>query len=774
MVSLWLLRRYLSGFSKVVCVGVLGLSAIRARYTIAEFKVSRERVHQQMGASARCSGDGTLVESPILRQGKFVLTVVTSRFECDTAFKQPPKLRIVGGPDGLARGDEITFVGQLGPVAPVQNIELSDPIPRASAKGVLVSGGALSVERFKEGRSIFSWIDRARAHVRRRILASYVPRAEALGRALVLGENDLDPDEQLAFQKSGLSHLLAVSGTHLVFAVASLVSGLRALLLRIEWLALRVDVRRIVAPIGAVLALTYADFAGGSGSAVRAALMLTAVYVATTVGRALLGLSALAFSILFGVIVDPVVGYDISFLLSAAATAGLIVIGPGLARPLERITMQPLKWVLQALATTVSAMVFCIPLLLVLSSEITIAGILANVVAGPVGEIFALPLCLLHTIAAPIQVFERGLGLAGSGALLSVSLIAKMSASLTFAQVSLPPPTTEQFACLGIVVLAFTTNPIDESMGKGSNFKIFFGRYALLLVGALALFALEFAAMRAGAPIGKLRITAIDVGQGDSLLVDLPDGRLMLIDGGGAVTGGPDPGRFILAPLLRARRRKKIDIAVLTHPHPDHFGGLTTLLPNIPVGEFWEAGDIAREQAGELANLRQILHRKKTKFYQLKELCGSTRHFASAKVEVLGPCPNANPAYSANDQSLVLRLSIGRRTAILPGDAEVIEERDLIDQQGRRLRADLLKLGHHGSKSSTSENWLYAVQPAMAIASVGLRNRFGHPHSSTLERLRRHHVPIYRTDELGSIQWTTNGDTVDVQMATCKVVTNDE
>jgi competence protein ComEC len=728
-----------------------------------------------MGASARCSGVGTLVESPILRQGKFVLTVVTSQFECDTPIKQPPKIRIVGGPDGLGRGDEITFVGQLGPIAPAQNTELSDPIPRASVKGVLISGGALSVEKYKQGHSIFSWIDRARAHVRRRILASYAPRAEALGRALVLGENDLDPDEQLAFQKSGLSHLLAVSGTHLVFAVASLVSGLRALLLRIEWLALRVDVRRVVAPIGAVLALIYADFAGGSGSAVRAALMLTAVYAATTVGRTLRGLTALAFSILFGAIVNPVVGYDVSFLLSAAATAGLIVIGPGLVGPMERVPMRPLKWVLKALATTVSAMVFCIPLLLVLSSEITIAGLLANVVAGPVGELFALPLCLLHTIAAPIQSFERGLGLAGSGALLSVSLIAKMSASLTFAQVSIPPPTTEQFACLGIVVVAFATNPIDVTIGKEQKFKPFFGRYILLFVGALALVGLEFAATRAGAPIGRLRITAVDVGQGDSLLVDLPDGRLMLIDGGGAVTGGPDPGQFILAPLLRARRRKKIDILVLTHPHPDHFGGFITLIPQIPVGEFWEAGEIAQEKNdGDLANIRQILHRKNTIFYHLNELCGNTRRFDRATVEVLGPCPNANPAHSANDQSLVIKFSIGRRTAILPGDAEVVEESDLIDQHGHRLRADLLKLGHHGSKSSTSEKWLYAIQPATAIASVGLRNRFGHPHHTTLERLRRHHVPIFRTDELGSIQWTTNGDTVDVQMATRKVVVNDE
>jgi competence protein ComEC len=772
LVSLWLLRHELSPWVRLLFIGALALSAFRAQRAIASFTTEREQIRQQLGASARCSGQGEIVESPILRQGKFVLVVRTSQFECGSVFDKPPLVRIVGGPDGLARGDEITFVAQLGPVAPLRQIELSDPIPRAASKGIVVTGGALAVERIARRRTLFNTIDRARAHVRQRIVTTYAPKAEALGRALVLGENDLEVEDQLAFQKSGLSHLLAVSGTHLVFAVASLVSGLRALLLRVRCLAIRIDVRRIATPIGALLALAYADFAGGSGSAFRAAFMLTAVYVATGIGRPLRGLAALAYSMLVGAIIDPLVGYDISFLLSAGATAGLIVIGPGLARPLEALRFVPLRFFLMALATTTSAMIPCVPLLLLLSPEITLAGLVANVLAGPIGEMGALPLCLLHTIAAPLRWLESGLALAGSGALLSVAFIAKVSSSLTFAQVPLPPPSPAQFVCLGVTVLGLVTN-------RGIAFELSWcGRWSitsrsvLLSIGTLAFLGLEWAARMAGAPMGTLRITAVDVGQGDALLVDLPDGRLMLVDGGGAVTGGPDPGRFILAPLLRARRRKRIDIVVLTHPHPDHFGGLLTLLPQLPIGEFWEAGEnLAAPQGGELATLRDTLRRQGTRLRKLDELCERPRRFAGAVVEVLGPCPDVDRSHSANDQSIVLRFVIGKRVALLPGDAEVLEEGELVDRYGLGLRADFLKLGHHGSKSSTSERWLYTVKPGIAVVSVGLRNRFGHPHVTTLDRLRLAHVPVYRTDELGSIQWSTDGDKVTVNLATHKILT---
>jgi competence protein ComEC len=165
------------------------------------------------------------------------------------------------------------------------------------------------------------------------------------------------------------------------------------------------------------------------------------------------------------------------------------------------------------------------------------------------------------------------------------------------------------------------------------------------------------------------------------------------------------------------------------------------------------------------AELYEALKRRGTKIKHLPELCQSPLLFAAARVEVMGPCPNADLGRNANNQSIVLRLSLGRRAVLLAGDAEFLEEEELLVTHGSRLRADLLKIGHHGSRSSTSERWLSTVKPAMALISVGARNRFGHPHATTLERLTKAHVPVYRTDQLGAIQWRTDGEAITVTAA---------
>jgi competence protein ComEC len=765
-VALWLLRRSLGPFSRILVILVAALSGYRGNRAIHGFLSERDAVRQSLGAAARCSGQGKVVMSPVLRDGRFVVVVDATLLDCEGPVAGIHRVRLVGAPDGLGRGDAIAFVAQLGPVAPLQQLELTNPIPRAATLGVVASGGALTVERIATGWGWRHAIDRARAWVRRRIRATYAPKAEALGRALVLGENDLDPDEQLAFQRSGLSHLLAVSGTHLVFAVVSVVAGLRTLLLRFPRVAARHDVLRWLGPLGGILALLYADFAGGSGSAWRAAWMLAAVYAATAVGRKLGGLRALAFSLIVGVMYDPLAGYDVSFLLSALATAGLVVIGPGLKRPLGQIGWRPLRWLADALVTTLAAMIPCTPLLLLLSPDVTVAGLLANVVAGPLGEMAALPLCLGHTLTAFLPAVEHGLALAGSGALLAVAFIAKASASLSWARLVLPPPTIEQFAIIGLGVLAAATLPDQGRIVPAMPTQGRRGQLQLLgLLTAGCLLILEISARRAGAPIGRLRVTAVDVGQGDSLVVDLPDGRLMLIDGGGAITGGPDPGQRIILPLLRTRRRRHVDIAVLTHPHPDHFGGLLTVLRELPVREFWEAGDTRLHDDSELDRLRRDLRGRGTRIRHLPELCEAFGARTGAVIQLLGPCPNAIEGRAANDRSLVVRLELGRHSALLPGDAEALEESELAKVHGHLLHADLLKLGHHGSRTSTSPTWLESVRPSVAVVSVGLRNRFGHPHPTTLSRLAAAHVPVYRTDQLGSVEWSTDGSTVALRTA---------
>ncbi len=756
LLALLLLRRAVGAKARLVALLCALLAAGRAQQRVGEFTQDKDSLYAALGARALCAGDGVVVESPVLRQGNLQLVLETEQLDCERQnLGGRLRMRLVAEPQELARGDSLRFVAELGLVAPLRQVELPDPTPRLAARGILLSGKGLSVERVRAGTGLRAWIDRLRAHARHRILATFSPAAQPMARALTLGENDLDPEDDEAFRQSGLAHLLAVSGTHLVFAVVSLVSGLRALVVRVTSLTKRSDPARITALLGVGLALLYADFAGGSGSAWRAAFMLAAVYLGRALYRHVSGVRALGLSLLVGTLLDPLAVFDLSFLLSGAATAGLLTLGRLGQRLTKAVRWIWLRWVASALLVTLSAMLPCIPLLLLLSPDLNAAGLVANVLAGPVGEIAALPLCLLHVASSPIPSLEQGLALAGSGALLVVRAVAHASAACHWLRVSLPPPTGMHFAVLGVGLVLGICLHIS---GCGRR-----GWLAWSVVTLVALVWVEAAARRAGAPQGVLRITVLDVGQGDSLLVDLPDGKLMLIDAGGNITGGPDPGVRVVVPVLRARRRDRIDIVVLTHPHPDHYGGLLGLLPAVDVGEFWES--TSQPGPGPVAEVRQLLARRNIKRVTLPELCGIPRHHGGARIDVLWPCPQLEPGTSANDSSLVLRIAHGARVAILPGDAEAPSEATLLQRYGDQLGADFLKLGHHGSRTSSTEAWLRAVHPATAVMSVGLRNRFGHPHPNTLTRLSSLGIPSYRTDQTGSVVWETDGVQVSRRIA---------
>jgi len=273
----------------------------------------------------------------------------------------------------------------------------------------------------------------------------------------------------------------------------------------------------------------------------------------------------------------------------------------------------------------------------------------------------------------------------------------------------------------------------------------------------------ELVAQREGAPRGELRVTVLDVGQGDAILVDLPDGSAMLIDGGGMVGSPVDLGARVIQPVLRARRRDRLAAVVLSHPHPDHFGGLVSTLPKLQVGELWDTGQGEDQGAG--ASYARLLATARARGVALRrpaDLCGAPRALGGVTIEVLAPCPGYLPDAGANDNSLVLKLSYGRRAALLVGDAEREEERALVARYGGGLRADLLKVGHHGSRTSSSPALLAAVRPAVAAISAGVRNRFGHPHARTLEALAGRGIEVMRTDRGGAIVWETDGEEVRV------------
>jgi len=639
-------------------------------------------------------------------------------------------------------------MASLAPPYRFWNDGTGDPRPGSARRGVVLSGGVEDLVVVRPGAGIATSIDRARARIRQRIVATFPSETETMARALVLGEGDLPEEDQRAFRRSGLSHLLAVSGMHLVLVVMGFVGAMRALLVRVPLLAMRMDTHRIAATVALPFAWAYAELAGGSGSAVRAAWMCSVVLLARALGRRTAAWRALGLSLVAMSVGDPLVIFDLSFVLSALATAGLLA----LARPIEAVMTRYARigavtapaLIVKPLATTAAATIACAPVLATMAPEVSLGGLVANVIAVPVGEAAALPLCLVHALLSGWPAAERGCALAASGALVLVRGIAH---AFAWGVLPVPPPTSGQLGALAIAAAGAAH-----------------GRPRLWLgAGTIAIVVLEVVARVRGAPHGVLRVTFIDVGQGDSALVDLPDGSAILFDGGGLVGSPIDVGERAVAPLLAARRRSKLAAIVLTHPHPDHHLGLASVLPRLEeVGAFWDNGQGEVEgTGGPYAGLLAHVRGRGIPVVSPGELCGA-RTIGGARVEVLAPCPGLVPDRGANDNSFVIRIGLGDRTILMTGDAEHEEEQELL-ARGLDLRADVLKVGHHGSRTSSTPAFLEAVSPSVAVISCGVRNRFGHPHASTLDSLAQAGARVLRTDQDGSVVVTTDGRSLDVR-----------
>jgi len=312
-----------------------------------------------------------------------------------------------------------------------------------------------------------------------------------------------------------------------------------------------------------------------------------------------------------------------------------------------------------------------------------------------------------------------------------------------------PQPTSWQLAVLVAVVAA-----VGLRAPK---------RLAVVAGGSAAILLLELAARQSGAPRGVLRATFLDVGQGDAAIVDLPDGEALMVDGGGLVGSPIDVGVRVVAPELRTRRRRTLAAVVLTHPHPDHFSGLATGLDDTAIGALWDTGEGEREGVGGgYAMLLGGARARGVPVLRPEQICGE-HAIGGARVEVLAPCPTFSADRGPNDNSFVLRISYGERALLLVGDSEREEEGILLSTAADRLHADVLKVGHHGSRTSSSPAFLAAVAPRETIVSVGRRNRFGHPHPLTLAALAVTGARVWRTDRDGAVAVTTDGKSLDVQ-----------
>jgi competence protein ComEC len=659
--------------------------------------------------------------------------------------------------------DVITFDGRLQ--APPEEGDFADYLARSGIEYTSKSRSLTLVGSDGSPLAALEGVRRAANDLIDRVLPE--PQA-GLATAMAIGLRDVVArDVSDDFRTSGLSHVVAISGWHIAMlgaVVAALLGGLP---------------RRPRSVLVVLAIAAYAVLAGAAPSILRAALMATAVIVARESGRRGQAKAALALTCLALLVLDPATIGDVGFQLSAVATAGLLA----WATPLHEWLVKHLPnatpgWLVEALGVSLAAQAATLPLILLEFGRLSVVAPLANLLIAPLVAPAMLMTAICLAAGATLALGVPALVVAPvslvSALLVGAMIwIAHVCASLPLALVDLPPPLNLAGAAVSAsTIAAFVirskrrrVTPDEPRTATNSDRpRLGLRRSHIVALAAAIALVLLLAVVALARPDGRLHVTMLDIGQGDSILLEGPSGGRMLID------TGPDPD----LELKRLDERipawdRRIDVVVLTHPHEDHVAGLALLLERYSVGTVVESGMVGRGP-GDAAYRRVLAEQGRQ---TVTVAAGDTLSLDGIPLDVDWPLPGTVPSRASddgkqvNDESVVLELHYGTRTMLFTGDMEEeIDPQLLARGLTDRLHPpiDVLKVAHHGSGTATTNALLDALQPRIALISVGAKNNYGHPAPSTLERLSDHGAEIYRTDLDGSIEITADGS--DLAVAT--------
>lgn len=639
-----------------------------------------------------------------------------------------------------------------------------------------------------------AWLFDIRTWALGRIEKLYGPDQQTIGllQATLLGETaGVERRWTQDFRVTGTYHALVISGQHISVLALTLLTILRL-----------ARVRRIPALcIAASVAWLYAIISGFSSPVVRAAGGFSMFLAASYCFRRTRILNILAFVGIVYLALDPDQLFDpsfqLSFLSAAAIAAFAIPLMERFTVPVRQavkrfdqfsydpqVELRAAQWrvELRLLAETIQAWtgLGLAKAQWIVKNAARLAAFLADAVA--------ISACVQFGLALPMITYFHRISMTGLTANAIVVPLLSLVIPLGFASIltgwqffAVPTAYTLKFAeviaswhmhfeprwRMGAIPLwaAIGFSGALIALSLAIRFRKDWAIWSTLAT-AVALFAVVcFQPWRPLLKPGIFELTAIDVSQGESLFLSFPDGETMLIDAGGfpgaermAHKPQVDMGEDVVSPYLWSRRIRHLDYAALTHGHSDHMGGLPAILDNFAPRKLWIGAEpdsrewqVVKAHAAGSGTAIAPLHRGSPDF------C-----IGGVRIRVLAPAANYVPdAVAGNNDSLVLEMTYGKRSILLTGDAEKPVEQDMV-ASGLLRPVTLLKVGHHGSKTSSSEPFLSALSPSLAIISDGYMNQFHHPHTVVLDRLAEHKTAVFRTDQRGLVTFLTDGDKVEI------------
>lgn len=620
-------------------------------------------------------------------------------------------------------GDKISASGTLKLLHNYNNPGQIDSVTRMKANGITARMSAgkqgIKIEEVEGGLRIkfLRVVAEIREHYRAS-MSEVMSREDAAAIFAMLfgGYAGLNPELVEDFQTTGIVHILSVSGSHM--SILAMATAWLCLLFRLP--------RGLTFAIGLFVIGTYAILSGLLPQVLRSAMMGILIFFAKTLDAEAEGARLLTLTATAMLINQPLLLFDISFQLSFTATAGLMYLSEDLRDAFSDSSLHIPNFFSEPASMTIAAQLASLPVIVWYFNQISLSSVLANVFVMPLLEIVIVGGLLGGILAAVIpiagMIFFVGMALIfGAGAELN-----RVLANMPFSAVQVP------------------------TLGLWAGF---FYYAALILRRPIILlpiiFLLALSVFRFG---GELEVNFVDVGQGDCAVVVTPHGKCLIFDTGGVREHMFDVGGRVVVPYLKHENIREVDKIFLTHVHEDHSGGAGAVIKKLPVGEIVTAGESKSEYAAVFGIAEEYLPPLRAGH------AGEIFNVDGVQVEILF----APSVGTGNEISNVYRIKYGGVSFLITGDL-VKEIEAQILREGIDVSSTVLKVAHHGSATSSSEEFLRAVNPKCAVICVGYENSFGHPRAEVLERLENLPSKIYRTDRDGLIKFKTDGKNLRVE-----------